>query len=427
VKVTTTYDGPGAVVHIEGRLDAEWAGHLAGALDELLRAGVRSVVVDLSHVTYVSSAGARVVISGAQEFAALRGELLVATPPPVVVDALGNAGLEDRVVQLVDGKADGRLFISDAFEARVRPTRDWRAPVTSASRGTYETFATEPGAALTCRLVGDPERVTGGGVRDGDCEIVSFPEHVFGLGIGALGDDYEQCGPRMGELLAVGGVVAFQPTDSGRVPDYLTTLRDHAPRALLATGILCEGSFSHLIRFSATHRADSVPLSELADVCLDAVGADAAGVVVIAETAGLVGAWRRVSPASDTGAVGVDVTSLRDWLAFTAEPAHAGATTLIAGVMDRASEPRLRAHVRPLDAAGLLLGHLHAAVFSYQPVPRRTVPVQRVVEGLFDNETLRAVIHLLPDNRNGATLRESRFARGLVWASRLDTITTPAR
>lgn len=425
MKVTTTYDGPGAVVHVEGRLDAEWGGHLAAALDELLRAGVRAVVVDLSQVSYVSSAGARVVISGAQEFAALRGELLVATPPPVVVDALDNAGLEDRVVR-VDGKADGGLFISDAFEARVRPTRDWHAPVTLGSRGTYETFAAEPGAVLTCRLVGDPERVNRGGIRKDDCELVSFPERLFGFGIGALGDDYEQCGPRMGELLGIGGVVAFQPTDSGRVPDYLTTLRDHAPNALLAGGILCDGSFSHLVRFSAKHRTEPVPLSELASVCLDAVGSEAAGVVVVAETAGLVGASRRVSPASDAGAVGFDLTSLRDWLAFTAEPAHAGATVLIAGVIARTAAPPLRAHVRPLDAAGRLLGHFHAAAFSYQPVPRRTVPMHRVAGGLFENETLRAVLHLLSDTRDDAR-RESRFARGLVWAGRLDPFTGPAR
>jgi len=426
VKVTTTYDGPGAVVRIEGRLDAEWAGHLAGALDELLRAGVRSVIVDLSQVSYVSSAGARVVITGAQEFAALRGELLVASPPAVVADALGNAGLEDRVLQVVDGKADGQVFISDAFEARVRPTRDWRAPATPVSRGTYETFAAEPGASLACRLSGDPERVARGGVKAGDCEMVSFPERVFGLGIGALGDDYEQCGPRMGELLGVGGVVAFQPTDGGRVPDYLTTLRDHVPRALVASGIVCEGSFSHLVRFSALHRGDSVPLSELAGVCLDVVGSGAVGVVMVTETAGLVGATRRVSPAS-IAASSFDVTSLRDWLAFTAEPAHAGATALIVGVIDRTRELPLFSHVRPLDSAGQLLGHLHAAVFSYQPVARRTVPMHRVVGSLFENATLRAVLHLLSDNRSGFSLRESRFARGLVWAGRLDTISAPAR
>ena len=419
MKVTTTYDGPGAVVHIEGRLDAEWAGNLAGALDELLRAGVRSVVADLSRVSYVSSAGARALITSVQEFTALRGDLLVASPPRVVADALGDAGFGDRVVTLA--RADGPVIFSDAFEARARPTRDWRTPVTATSRGAYETFAAEPGAVLTCRLSGDPERVTHGRLTTGDCEVVSFPERVFGIGIGALGDDYDECGPRMGELLGVGGVVAFQPTDGGRIPDYLTTLREHVPRATLACGIVCEGSFSHLVRFSAKHRGDTVPLSELASVCLDATGTRSAGVVMIAETAWLVGASRRVSPASGDGAQRFDVTSLREWLAFTAEPAHTGATALIAGVIDQTGEPPLLPHVRPLDSAGRLLGHFHAAVFSYQPVARRTVQLTRVVGNLFEKETLRAVLHLLADDR-GNGHRESRFARGLAWVGPVECV-----
>ena len=73
---------------------------------------------------------------------------------------------------------------------------------------------------------------------------------------------------------------------------------------------------------------------------------------MIAETAGLVGASRRVSPASEGGAQRFDVTSLREWLTFTAEPAHIGATALIAGVINQTGEPPLLLHVRPLDAAG---------------------------------------------------------------------------
>jgi anti-anti-sigma factor len=427
VKVTTTYEGPGAVVHIDGRLDAEWASHLASALDDLLRAGVRSVVVDLSVVSYVSSAGARVLITSAQEFAALRGELLIATPPPAVIDALGDAGLEDRVVHPVADAADGRLFVSDTFEARVRPTRDWRAPATRVSRGRYETFAPEPGAALTCRLYGDPARVAHGALADDECHLVAFPERVFGLGIGALGDDYEQCGSRFGELVGAGGVVAFLPTDGARVPDYLTTVRGRAPQALLACGITCSGKMSHLVRFTATHRGESVPLSELAEVCLDAVGADAAGVVMVAEAAGLVGASRRSSPVAAAGRQGFDASVLRDWLTFTAEPAHAGATALITGVIARNVAPPMVPHVRPLDAAGRLLAHLHAAVFSYQPVPQRTVSVERMVGSLFAEEALRAVLHLLTDRRDGIGPRESRFVRGLVWVGRLDGITAMAR
>jgi anti-anti-sigma regulatory factor len=51
VKLVTTYDEGGAVVQVEGRLDAEWAAHLADSLGDLLRSGVRAALVDLTQVS----------------------------------------------------------------------------------------------------------------------------------------------------------------------------------------------------------------------------------------------------------------------------------------------------------------------------------------------------------------------------------------
>ena len=62
------------------------------------------------------------------------------------------------MVTLGEGNADGQIRIADVLEARARPTRDWRTPVTATFGGTYETFPAEPGAALTCHLFGDPEQ-----------------------------------------------------------------------------------------------------------------------------------------------------------------------------------------------------------------------------------------------------------------------------
>jgi anti-anti-sigma factor len=427
VKVVTTYDGPSASVHVEGRLDAEWATDLAGTLDELLRAGVRFAVVDLSAVSYVSSAGARVLTTSAKEFAALRGELLVSTPPLVVVDALVDAGLEDRIVLPAHASPDGQLSVSGAFDARSRATRDWRAPSTSVVGGRYETSTQASGAALTCRLYGDPARVRSGRVVEAeDCHVVEFPPRVFGLGIGALGDDFEECGPRLGELVGVAGVAACLPTDGAHVADYLTTLRGHAPRVLVASAIVCDGSFSHLIRFSAAGGGDPIPVSGLADVCLDAVDADMAGVVMVAETAGLVGASRTRSPTSIAGAATFTPAALRDWLSFTAQPAHVGTTTLVAGVIARNPPPPLHAQLRPLRGDHGLLGHFHAAVFPYHPVPQRTVALQPVVENLFEERALRAVLHLVADHRSATGAGESRFVRGLVWVAPITVVTVPA-
>jgi anti-anti-sigma factor len=428
VNVVTAYDGPSASVHVEGRLDAEWATDLAGTLDELLRSGVRSAVVDLSAVSFVSSAGARVLTTSAKEFAALRGELLVSNPPRVVVDALVDAGLEDRVVLPAHASPDGQLSVSGAFDARSRATQDWRAASTVVVGGRYETSTQTSGAALTCRLYGDPTRARRSGtvVAAEDCRPVEFPPRVFGLGIGALGDDFEECGPRLGELVGVAGVAAYLPTDGAHVADYLTTLRGHAPRALVVSAIVCDGSFSHLIRFSAVGGGAPIPISGLADVCLDAVDADMAGVVMVAETAGLVGAYRTRPPTSIAGAATFAPAALRDWLSFTAQPAHAGTTALVAGVIARNPPPPLDAHVRPLRGDHGLLGHFHAAVFPYHPVPQRTVAVQPVVANLFEERSLRAVLHLVADRRPATGAGESRFVRGLMWVAPITAVTAPA-
>jgi hypothetical protein len=78
-----------------------------------------------------------------------------------------------------------------------------------------------------------------------------------------------------------------------------------------------------------------------------------------------------------------------------------------------------------LGGSAALHAHHHAAVFSYHPVPQRTVGVQPVVASLFDEQTLRAVLHLLADRRAGGA-GESRFVRGLAWAAPIVTVSAGA-
>ena len=57
MKMVTAHVGSSALVRLTGRLDGEWSRHLADTLDELLRDGLRSVVLEMSQVDYVSSPG----------------------------------------------------------------------------------------------------------------------------------------------------------------------------------------------------------------------------------------------------------------------------------------------------------------------------------------------------------------------------------
>ena len=420
MRVETAYDGRAAVVRLDGRLDAECATQLVVALEDVLRSGGRTAVVDLTAVGYASSAGAAAITRSARDFAAVRGELFVAAPPHAVRLALSAAGLDDRVLETAP-QSDRGSRISVALDLRGqqgRDTREWHAALTpTVTAGRYEAVPRVSGATLACRAIGDPVRVGTSVLGERDCHPVVFDERKFGLGLGAIGDSYEQCRGRFGELLATGGVVVHLPTAGGGVPDYLATLGGTAPQAMLGAGLVCEGEFSHLVRFSSAITASPVPLAELAEVCLDTVGADAAGVVMVAEAAGLVGAWRRASAGTPQGEASFDAPVLREWLSLTSEPAFEGTTVLVVGVVARRADAPLAAHLRPLRRAAGLHGHLHAAVFPYRPVPQRTVSVRSTVASLLEPQGVRAVLHLLVDRRLPPGTGESTFLRGLAGAA----------
>jgi hypothetical protein len=200
--------------------------------------------------------------------------------------------------------------------------------------------------------------------------------------------------------------------------DYLVANGPSPPRAMFSSGLTCEGEFSKLVRFSTLPEADSIRLSELAAICLDAAGGRTAGLVIAGETAGLAGVRLRRSPAAPgSSAVRFDVPAVREWLSFAPERTHAITTSLIAGVVARAPKGPLAAHLRPLGPMGQLYGHLHAAVFSYQPLPQRTVELADLSRGLFTDHQLRDVLHLLWDDRADAGVGESALLRGVGWVS----------
>jgi anti-anti-sigma regulatory factor len=376
-------------------------------LEDLLHEGVRSLSLDFAGVTYVSSAATKVLARWHQELAVLRGEVQLTSVPPAVREAFAVAGW-DSDFSATEG--------SDTTLIDLRQS-SWHTRADFAASGQYELSSSAPASTLTCHLHGDPTQLPRGPVGRGDCSVVALPEGVFGLGLGAIGGSYEECSDRLGELIAVAGCVAYFPSDGARMADYLVGAGRVAPRAVLASGLTCEGGFSQLVRFSAKPETGAVPLSELATIALDAAGRRVAGLVIAGETAGLCGARLRRSPAHGAAPVRFEVPSVTEWLSFAPERTWSMTTTLIAGVVARAPKGPLAAHLRPLGGPGDLHGHFHAAVFSYHPLPQRTVELATLVRGLFANHQLRDVLHLVWDDRGDAGVGDSVLIRGVGWVA----------
>jgi anti-anti-sigma factor len=408
MKIDSSRSGATAVLRLGGRLDREAAEQLSYTLDDLVRYGARALTVDLASVTYISSAALNVLARWQQELATVRGSVKITAPPDALRETLAVVGWDSSTPGVVSG--DLRLS-------------SWQHHAGGSTSGEYEVSTRVANGSLVCRLHGGPLRLDRAPLTESDCDMVALPSNSFGLGIGALGAGYKECRERLGELVAVAGCVAYFPSDGARMADYLVAAGSAPPRVTLTAGLSCQGEFSKLVRFSPSPNAESIPLSELVAICLDASGGKTAGLIIAAETAGLVGARLRQSPAApEAHSVQFEAPQLREWLSFASERTHMVTTSLITGVVSRGAKGPLAGHLRPVGVVGQLSGHFHAAVFSYQPLPQRTVDLAHLVRGLFTNHQLLDVLHLLWDDRGGDGVGETALVRGVAWVAPISEV-----
>jgi anti-sigma B factor antagonist len=98
IEVIDTQKGDIQLLRIEGRLDANFSLQLEDEVDRLLEQKTRSIILDLSGVTYLSSSGLRVLLSINKETEGAGGLVLV-NPRDVVKRIIEVAELEDFLIQ----------------------------------------------------------------------------------------------------------------------------------------------------------------------------------------------------------------------------------------------------------------------------------------------------------------------------------------
>jgi anti-anti-sigma factor len=419
MQITKHLSGKIVELLVEGRMDVHWSEHLATAVREEMRQGAHHIRLDLSRVPYLSSAGIGVLVRLHQEFNSIQGSFSVANCSPTALKSLEITNLAGLLVAKETHAAVG----AQAEEQAAEPAVAQAVNRVEKNGAVYEIFSLKAEAKLECRTIGDSSALTGSGFSEADCRSVRFSAGTFAIGLGALGECFEDCGERFGEFIAAGGAVAYLPTDGTNAPDFLIAGGTTLPEAQVCYAIVCEGEdaqpFRNLIRFDAASGDRTISLSALLDCCLELAETQAAGVVMIAESAGLVGAALRRSPVRAHAVGDVFVfPQVREWLSFTAEPAHTKSVVLAAGVAIRGRCEELENWVRPLCTASTekppVSGHLHMAAFSYRPVPRGKIELKESVRALFERQSIEGILHLLTDDRGG-TRRESEFVRGACW------------
>jgi anti-anti-sigma factor len=397
-----------------GRLDEYWASHLDSALDQTIRSGAHNIRLNLAAVTYLSSAGIRILLQHYKQLNEIHGSFAVTDPSPFVRKILDMTRLSPLLI--VDKPAAKAPAAEPAKPAARRLERE---------SGAFDVLDYVPGASLQCRVIGDPARIEQCRFGEEQARKVAFPETALGLGLGAFGSDFQDCRNRFGEFLAVAGAAVYLPTDGSNVPDYMLSAGSFVPEVNVLYGLACEGQFATLARFEGAKDTRGIKLSDAVETCLEIAGADAAVVVMVAEAAGLVGAALRRSPAREqamAGAAPFAHPEIRNWISFTAEPAYAGSVCLVAGIATRAPNPHLDPMLRPLGKGAQPAGHFHAAAFHYRPIQKGDIDLRTTVKTLFDTQNLLGILHLLADRREAAGAGETELIRGACWISPVSSV-----
>ncbi len=389
-------------LRLSGRIDATWADHLSSTIENAVRAGTHRVVLNFAGVDYISSLGIRVLMLQYKLLKSVNGGLTISKPNEFCRNILTTVGLS-------------AILVRDDESEVAEPAP---LPISKLARGSgsWEIYPQAVSQPLCCTFVGNPERLASTGFSTEDCRSLQFPKGTFGVGIGAFGEGFEDCRNRFGEFLAAGGCAITLPSNEPHVrPDFVVEEGSLVPQVETLYALTGSGNFPTMVRFDGlAGGSGTIGLSELVETLLST--ADAIAFVVLAETAGLVGAALRKSPAGLP--VQHELPAVRDWLSFTTERVAEKSLCLLVGFAGRNLPAEF---VRPIRAGSEIGAHIHAAVFPYRPVQRGELPF-RVVVDLLASSTPSAVLHLMADTRPFEGVGETDLARGACWTGPLKTI-----
>ena len=403
MEITQTQRGQTLELKLTGRLDAYFADKLMLEVSNAVRAGHRRIALNMSSLTFLSSAGIRIVFKSVRDLRNIGGSLVI-TEPSVVIQEVLKLTRMDMLIGSVD-----------APPAPPAPAKNAPRPI-AIERADFHGIMFEDTSIrpMQCKVIGDPQAFGRRLFTADDCKKTDFPRRTIGFGIGALGDGFEECKGRFGEFVAAGGALAYQPTDQGNRADYLISSGGLVPSAHVLHAIVVKGDFSVLIQFDSKNE-EAVSLVSLAKAAIEATGKETVALAILADTASLVGAAMIKSPAlATTPDEPFLFPGIRTWIGFTSERAYPDSTSLVVGVASSNPSQGLKPYLRPM--ADGVYGHFHAAAFGYRPLRKGDTDITAAMTTLFEEQLLKGVLHLLHDNRPVNGVGDSRLLHGNLWA-----------
>lgn len=408
LEINRESNGDEILLKCTGRLDANQAGHLNDYIDRLVREGLYLISLDMTGIEYLSSAGIRSLVTQYKNLKAINGNFHIAAMSENVRQVLNMVGMVEMLGQqpkkvVVDEKKKetSNLLTLNGFRFKLSDIK--------------------PQENSKATFYGEPERMKESGFNAQNARLINSEEKHFAIGLGAIGNSFDECKNRFGEYIMMGKNIAYLPADGSKKPDYMVSSGQLIASLTELYGIHFEGNFSHLVYFEPQELKNTIGLSQLAEGIQKLTNFKQMAIVMVAESGGLIGTSLNASPVD--GKKIFSFPEVKETMNFTTEPAHYKMLTLSVGYFS--SEEKTRDNfLRPLHENSPLLAHVHTAVFPFTPLKKTEIDLNETIEYLFETSELTDILHLVNDNREISGQGESQFVQGFCWIVPIESSTT---
>ncbi len=387
----------------KGRVDALSSPDLQRTFDELILAGERIFLVDMTSVHYVSSAGLRIFIAAQKELKKVGGEIVLLGIPGAVLEVFKMSGLTG--------------FFRIVANQREVPESLWKdsagtGVITREIDGISIEYVGKEERRGTLFVIGSQDKTESASYTAEDVIQVKAGEMRFGCGLAALGDLYHEYKNLFGESMVIDGTFFFYPAVKQPSVDFLLNAsQDPAIHYKFLHGFGFNGPYRYLLSFQCKeHPAE---LSSILRTFFAVSQADILGVVIIAESRGLWGMHLRKvpteeqKPANDRSIFASE--NFSDWIAFPVEPSYANHIVVATGIAVR-EPPCLGKEKQFLISEGKNF-HIHGGIFDRAPMGSKLSEFDRELWRIFNELQVHKIQHILG---------RSRFSGGMAGIVELE-------
>ena len=178
MQIKQTTDGELLELTVTGDLDKESSTHFQEAIDDHVRDGWHRILVRLSGVSYLSSAGINVLVTSKKRLEQLQGKF-------------GICDLNDGVRSILNQTRLLDMLLGDPLEMQAGSssgeyTHSLSSRIVRVDGLDLQIYGLDEEATSTCRVIGHPQPLFESSFAQEDVHRVAFPDDCLAIGLGGL-------------------------------------------------------------------------------------------------------------------------------------------------------------------------------------------------------------------------------------------------